>query len=295
MRAVPPDPQGAARRPPGGADSVAASVVLAKVGPVVPGPEGQPAPALPLRPPGDAAQVVGAAVSPGPDRKQVAVASAVLPVAEPPPRTPRVEPALPAAADRQAVPPVVTAPGLAVQPLAVLTEGLLWSDGALPRAEPFVPGPDVARGAPVAGPATATGSSAPVAQSVAQQIAATIVMSPDNPAEVLLSPRELGRVRIRLLTDDLGVTVMIQADRAETADLMRRNVDLLTQELRAMGYRQVDVAFGDAGTRDQPGAEDDGPRPRSRGTSEVVLGTDPDSAPGAPVPRAGLGLLDIRL
>lgn len=62
-----------------------------------------------------------------------------------------------------------------------------------------------------------------------------------GPLNVLLQPEELGKVRIILNYTDSNLGVSILAERPETADLFRRNIELLEQEFRALGYSSVGV------------------------------------------------------
>ena len=63
--------------------------------------------------------------------------------------------------------------------------------------------------------------------------------------EIALSPEELGHIRL-LLRDHTTATptVTLHADRADTLDLLRRHIDILAQDLRDMGYRDVSFSFG---------------------------------------------------
>jgi flagellar hook-length control protein FliK len=65
----------------------------------------------------------------------------------------------------------------------------------------------------------------------------------DRGVDLLLNPAELGRVRISLSPSDAGMTVQILADRPETLDLIRRNIDLLAQDFQSLGYEATDFAF----------------------------------------------------
>jgi flagellar hook-length control protein FliK len=65
----------------------------------------------------------------------------------------------------------------------------------------------------------------------------------DRGVDLLLNPAELGRVRISLSPGDAGMTVQILADRPETLDLIRRNIDLLAQDFQSLGYDATDFAF----------------------------------------------------
>ncbi|MGR3461391.1 MAG: flagellar hook-length control protein FliK [Roseovarius sp.] len=81
--------------------------------------------------------------------------------------------------------------------------------------------------------------------------------------EISLSPEELGRVRLRLHPSEGGLSVTITADRPETLDLMRRNIDLLAREFLEIGYQgaRFDFAQGGPGADADPGAPDLAPAP----------------------------------
>ena len=65
-----------------------------------------------------------------------------------------------------------------------------------------------------------------------------------------MRPEELGKVRMMLTMNEGSVTVVLTAERAETADLMRRNLDVLSQDFRALGYSDVKFDFGERQHRD---------------------------------------------
>ncbi len=75
--------------------------------------------------------------------------------------------------------------------------------------------------------------------------------------DLSLSPEELGRVNLTLQTQDGILSVVVTAERPETADLIRRSLDLLLQEAEAQGFDDVSFAFGGDGTQGQ-GYSDDG-------------------------------------
>ena len=66
----------------------------------------------------------------------------------------------------------------------------------------------------------------------------------ERPMELVLNPAELGRVRISMQASEGAMTVQVLADRPETLDLMRRNIDTLAQEFHEMGFGSADFAFG---------------------------------------------------
>ncbi len=66
----------------------------------------------------------------------------------------------------------------------------------------------------------------------------------EKPVELILNPVELGRVRLSLQSGDGAMNVQVLAERPETLDLMRRNIDVLAQELHEIGYQTAEFAFG---------------------------------------------------
>ncbi|MCV6610332.1 MAG: flagellar hook-length control protein FliK, partial [Amphritea sp.] len=62
---------------------------------------------------------------------------------------------------------------------------------------------------------------------VMRQIAENLQKMSDGRVEIRLSPEELGSVRLQLHQGESGLTVTVQAERPETLDLMRRNIDQL--------------------------------------------------------------------
>ncbi len=75
----------------------------------------------------------------------------------------------------------------------------------------------------------------------------------DRPIELTLNPEELGRVRMTLHATEGGMTVQLAIERPETLDLLRRNIDLLANDLRQAGYERLSFAFaGDQRAGGQP-------------------------------------------
>ncbi|MCC5973099.1 MAG: flagellar hook-length control protein FliK [Rubellimicrobium sp.] len=96
---------------------------------------------------------------------------------------------------------------------------------------------------PVATPATALSR-------VAQEMAILISRQGNGGSEIVLSPSELGRVRLRLKDLDGGLFIQISAERPETIELIRRNIDALSSELRQQGFATVNFSFGSDGGAD---------------------------------------------
>lgn len=112
--------------------------------------------------------------------------------------------------------------------------------------------------------------------------------------EISLSPEELGRLRLHLIPDGDRIQVILSAERPETLDLLRRNLEQFTADLRQMGFSSS--AFGFAGWA---GGQD-------RGREAQALSPDPISEPpiSPPVTSASEGkvaradasaTLDLRL
>lgn len=92
---------------------------------------------------------------------------------------------------------------------------------------------------------------------VVQQINQAIIRMDGARTEVMLDPVELGRVSLTFITKDEGVTVLITADRSETADLLRRNGEQLQRDLSESGYEGVELEFdqGDDAHQDRSKAD----------------------------------------
>lgn len=136
--------------------------------------------------------------------------------------------------------------------------------------------------------------------STAQQIAAVATQVPHDggAVELTLDPPELGRVRMSL--NEIGgvMTLAIQADRSETADLMRRYIDHLHQEFQRAGLEPPQVrifqdgaAFG-RNPNGQP--RDDNPHPGSAASQRFADDT-PDPHLNPPHHPPGSSGLDLRI
>lgn len=99
------------------------------------------------------------------------------------------------------------------------------------------------------------------AKQVVHQINQAIIRMDGARTEIMLDPVELGRVSLTFITKDEGVTVLINADRSETADLLRRHGEQLQRDLSNSGYKDVELDFGQdddpqQGTSSADGFED---------------------------------------
>lgn len=90
-----------------------------------------------------------------------------------------------------------------------------------------------------------------------QQLVANLPQAADRPVEITLAPEELGRVRLTLSLAEGGPHLVVQADRPETLELMRRHVDQLAQDFRDMGFEGMGFAFSQHPARSQGDAKAD--------------------------------------
>lgn len=66
----------------------------------------------------------------------------------------------------------------------------------------------------------------------------------EGPVEIRLNPEELGHVRINISVTEGMIALSIHAERSETLELLRRNIEQLSQEFRQIGYGNISFSFG---------------------------------------------------
>ena len=138
------------------------------------------------------------------------------------------------------------------------------------------------------GTGAATGVGAETARHAAHQIATAVSKGNGKTTEIALNPEELGRVRLTLTASEGALSLVVLTDRPETQELLRRHIDVLAQEFRALGYESVSFSFN------AEGQSEDGDR--SAGSDEdvdhvVTQNTEINDTAG-PMPTTGL---DLRL
>ncbi|MEQ3708390.1 MAG: flagellar hook-length control protein FliK [Tateyamaria sp.] len=82
-----------------------------------------------------------------------------------------------------------------------------------------------------------------LAANISHQMAEAMRVALDRSVEIALNPKELGRVRMVLSPSDAGVTLNILAERPETLELMRRNIDDLAKSFADLGYEDISFSF----------------------------------------------------
>lgn len=158
------------------------------------------------------------------------------------------------------------------QPLTRLAEAALPPETAAPRS--IAPG----------GPATSP-------HPVHRQLAFAIAQG-EGGVTVRLAPEELGQVSMRLHNDDGTMRLAIHAERADTADLIRRNIDPLVDEMTRLGYDRVSVDISGG----QRGLAQDRRQPMPQPTQQELADRPdirpPETPPRRPAPTSGM---DLRL
>ncbi len=131
-------------------------------------------------------------------------------------------------------------------------------------------------------------------EAISQQVVHVVVSHAEDRAELLLQPAELGRLRFEFTHRGDAVQVTIMAERPETMDLLRRNVDQLLGDLRTAGFSGSELSFGAWGQG----------QGQARPSAMMVEDTASDGAAPqpilpvfqqTPVPRSRAGGLDLRL
>lgn len=113
----------------------------------------------------------------------------------------------------------------------------------------------------------------------------------DGPVDLALNPEELGHVKLRLSAQEGSFGVVITAERPETLDLLRRNSDLLTEHLSALGYATVTLEF----TSDQPSGQRGQTASHTTDHSDPFLQEDQDQTKARSVHLVAPDRIDIRL
>lgn len=120
-----------------------------------------------------------------------------------------------------------------------------------------------------------------VDRTILPQIVSSIQAAGGNGTiDVHLDPPELGRIEIVLELAEQGLRATLTAERGNTADMIRRNADVLMQQFSDAGFEDVDLAFGDSRDQQASNGQSDAESPtglpsRSEATSltHVLTGT----------------------
>lgn len=128
---------------------------------------------------------------------------------------------------------------------------------------------------------------------ISAQIVEAMRSGVERPVELQLHPEELGRVRLTFQTDASSLNVVLQMERPETLELMRRHIELLAQDMRDIGYEDVSFSFSQGEETPEDGTQDGKQSPDTARTKN-----DTGSAVEAKVLQISVGetdRMDIRV
>jgi flagellar hook-length control protein FliK len=128
----------------------------------------------------------------------------------------------------------------------------------------------------------------PEARFVAQQLGGHLSNQKEKTTTIRLTPEDLGHVRMTLRTNDTGLSLAIFAERPETAEFMRRNIEVLVQEFQSLGFENLNFQF-----------DGDAPNENANAKIDAVLSDEGDVVekqnPSRIQPNIMDGRLDIRI
>ena len=135
-----------------------------------------------------------------------------------------------------------------------------------------------------------------ITRQVAEQVAPSVHRTSAGQVTIQMAPAELGRVDISMQPREQGMTLLIAADRPETLDLLRRHVDLLAEDLRAMGWSDLSFQFGAGGrSPEDRGKDERGPSDPASGPVGHPAGASQElRSAGGEIRALSAGRLDLR-
>jgi flagellar hook-length control protein FliK len=125
----------------------------------------------------------------------------------------------------------------------------------------------------------------PLSRAAALQVADALPRPGQPTIDITLNPEELGRVRLSVSGSETGLVVSILADRPETMDLIRRHLDMLSDQYRAQGFDAVRFEFSEGKGHHREGSDHGG---TARQTAAIQPEADAPPQPGNA--RSGLDL-----
>ena len=132
--------------------------------------------------------------------------------------------------------------------------------------------------APSAGAELARGQAvriAPEARAAIERTLGTIERGEDGLIEIALDPPELGKLKISYEMTADGLTARVSAQDPAALELLRRHADTLLNDLRDLGFENIDLAFsgGESGGEERPNED------RSRAGPNGDAAFRPETAP----------------
>lgn len=131
-----------------------------------------------------------------------------------------------------------------------------------------------------------------MARRVAGQFAQTVSPGGEQTIELRLTPEELGAIKYRMVLTETGATIVVQADRGDTLDLVRRHLESLQREFLRAGFEDATFSF-------EHGASGDDTSDHQKADQSVPLPIELEDSAAVPQNHTILNLsargLDIRL
>ncbi|QQA42992.1 flagellar hook-length control protein FliK [Pelagovum pacificum] len=114
-----------------------------------------------------------------------------------------------------------------------------------------------------------------LAHQVNRQLVVSIQNNPTGTTEIRLDPPELGNVRVSVSHTESSLLITLVADRADTSEMLRRHVAVLSESLRSAGFAEVNIQLPERGQqsfdrRGQGQAEGDSIEVDPDGVLEIV-------------------------
>lgn len=129
---------------------------------------------------------------------------------------------------------------------------------------------------------------------VADHLGARVVQHPEGVVELELEPADLGRLKMTFQKEDGMTTVVVEVDKRETLDLMRRHAEQFVADLKSDTQGDVRLKFEMAGQGQNHGRGPDQPYARPHENSASVDENQRDPAPSRRILSSG-SRTDIRV
>lgn len=142
--------------------------------------------------------------------------------------------------------------------------------------------------------AAATHRPTSTAHAILAQLQMAVPKTPGDSTEILLSPEELGRVRMTLSGSEGVGTVFLQVERPETLDLIRRNIEQMRAELADAGWENVSFSFSQDGSNTSD-TSDEGAGTGSHQRAPSQADTSDAAGPASSRTNTSSSGLDLRL
>lgn len=114
---------------------------------------------------------------------------------------------------------------------------------------------------------------------VADHLGARVVQHPEGVVELELEPADLGRLKMTFQKEDGMTTVVVEVDKRETLDLMRRHAEQFVADLKADTQGDVRLKFEMSGQTQNQGRGQEQPYARPQENSASVDENQQDPAP----------------